>query len=64
MTNCPLWFVVLRIAVMKNSIFRDISPCSSMKVNENRRFPEDGGGVYFRNVGRILMDYKALHPRR
>jgi hypothetical protein len=26
--------------------------------------PEDGGGVFFRNVGSFSTDYSALYPRR
>jgi hypothetical protein len=26
--------------------------------------PEDGGGIFLRNVGGLLPDYMALRPRR
>jgi hypothetical protein len=26
--------------------------------------PEDGGGMFLRNVGWLLTDYTALYPRR
>jgi hypothetical protein len=57
---------------MKNSIFWGITPCSPLKANQVRNHyeagckqnPEDGGDIFLRNVGLLLVDYAALYPSR
>jgi hypothetical protein len=57
-------FEVLTAVVMKSYIFWDITPCSPFKVNQRFCYllhagfllallfdPEDGDGLFFRNVG-------------
>jgi hypothetical protein len=49
--------------MMKNNIFRDLTPCSPEgcclhqgKI-DNLLYPEDGGGIFLRYTGILLPDY-------
>jgi hypothetical protein len=67
-----------RAYILKSTIFWDITPCSPLKVNRHFFLlptfmlisssayffnPEDGGDMFFRNVGWHSTDYTALYPR-
>jgi hypothetical protein len=41
-------FEAFTAVIMKNGVFWDVTPCGSCK---NRRYPDDGGAKFLRNVG-------------
>jgi hypothetical protein len=64
-------FEVSTAVVMKSTIFWDITPCSLLATCFQAGFllgifldPEDGGDMFFRNVGRLSTDCTELYPRR
>jgi hypothetical protein len=48
---------------MDSSVFRDITPCSPLKVNPRFGivYHEDGGDVFFRNASCLSTSYTALY---
>jgi hypothetical protein len=69
------WFQVLTASSMKMTVVWDVVPCSLVEVEQRFRGarclhhqgdddPNDGGSKHLRNVGKLLPDYTAQHPRR
>jgi hypothetical protein len=73
-------FQVFTVAIVKNSVFLDITPFSLVKVNRFVAllttqfhagfllglffYPEDEGEIFLRNVSLLSMDYTASYPRK
>jgi hypothetical protein len=58
-------FEVLKAAIMKNTVFRELAPCGSCTKIRFGGFlyPEEGGYMFLRNVGSYKA-HRAPHCRR